>query len=313
MNTEFEELVRDSMQRSTAGLQAPADLAGRARRAHRRRRQLAASAVALGTAAVTAAAVIAVTGPGTRTGTGATNAQTTAYVITRIENAVGRINMVVRTETVFNPAFPPIVQWTYHGNLNSAQSGLMPPAQVRGLPWAQGQESWGAGTAKINGKRTYVQVDYRRREWYPAGGFLTVPNGCSGSLYLAEFNTVNWASYVRHTLACGQFKIVRHGQVDGREIIMITGSQTVRNWWHGRSFRADATLYVDPSTYIPVRLIWSNSTHAADGKPLHGIVSQDIRLLPPTSRNMARASITIPAGFREVRSSLFGGPIFPLW
>jgi hypothetical protein len=58
MNTEFEELVRDSMQWFTADSQVPADLAGKARRGHRRRMAIRA-AVAAGTAAVTAAAVAA--------------------------------------------------------------------------------------------------------------------------------------------------------------------------------------------------------------------------------------------------------------
>ncbi len=37
MHTEFEELVRDSMEWFTEDLQVPADLAGNARRAHQRR------------------------------------------------------------------------------------------------------------------------------------------------------------------------------------------------------------------------------------------------------------------------------------
>ena len=94
MNTGFEELVRDSMEWFTEDLQVPADLAGQARRAHQRRRRLAGTAVvALGTAAVTAAAVIAATVPGTG---GVTNAQTTAYVIKRVQNALAAENFVIQ-------------------------------------------------------------------------------------------------------------------------------------------------------------------------------------------------------------------------
>ena len=58
-------------------------------------------------------------------------------------------------------------------------------------------------------------------------------------------------------------------------------------------------------------MIWKNSSRTADGKPLHGTVRQDIRILPPTPRNVARASVTVPAGFRSVPDGSFGGPVFP--
>ena len=313
MNGDVKELLREGGNRFTVDVRVPADLVDRARTRVRRRKIAAQAAMACGTAAVTAAAVITAGGVGARPGTGGiTNVQTTAYVVKRIENAVARLNMVVRTESTFSPAFPPITRWNYHGNNRAVQSGLMPPAQVKNLPWAQGHQSWGAGTATINGKRTYVQVNYRHHEWYPAGGaFLVVPNGCSGNLYLTEFNPVNWASYIRHTLACGKFKIAGHAWISGNETIRLTGSQTIPNWYKGQPFRVDATVYVNRSTYLPVRLIWTNATHAANGKLLHGIVRQDVRLLAPTPGNAVKASITIPAGFRKVHGAPFGGPLFP--
>ena len=169
MNGDVKELLREGGDRFTAGMRVPADLVDRARTRVRRRKIAVRGAVACGTAAVTAAAVITAGGAGARPGTGGiTNAQTTGYVVKRIENAVARLNMVVRTESTFSPAFPPITRWNYHGNNRAVQSGLMPPAQVKNLPWAQGHQSWGAGTATISGKRTYVQLDYRHHEWYPA-------------------------------------------------------------------------------------------------------------------------------------------------
>ena len=88
------------------------------------------------------------------------------------------------------------------------------------------------------------------------------------------------------------------------------------NWWGGHGegrgpLKVYATMYVDPKTYLPVRVLWSNWTHWRDGKPLHGTITEEIRALPPTPANVARASITIPAGFQRVSESRppFGGPM----
>jgi hypothetical protein len=309
MNGDIEELLREGLDRFTADVRAPAELLTRAR-AHLRRRQIAVRvALAGGTAAViaavTAAAVIAAAGPG-RGVPGPVRARTAAYVIQRVERALTAPNGVIQTETTFSPAFPAITQWNYRHNVRSVQSGLM---RVPGLPWAQGQVSWVDGTATIRGKRTYVAADYRHHEWYPLPGFLVVPNGCK-NLNLAESNSANWAAYVRQTLSCGEFKVAGHAPINGKETIKITGSMTQPHWWKDHALRVDATLYVDPSTYLPVRITWSNWTHAADGKRLYGIARQDIRLLPATPRNIAKARVLIPAGFRRVRGAPFGGPVF---
>jgi hypothetical protein len=297
---------------------------GHARRVRRARAVRA--AVACGTAAVAAAAVVAVMGGASAPArTGGAQEHAVAYTIQRMENALAEKsiyaqNKVIWTEYAFSPAFPAITQWSYRGSYSTMQSGFMPPATVRGLPWAQGEESWGTGTAMINGKLTYVQVDYRRHEWYPTSAFLVLPNGCASDLDLAEFNPTDWMTYVRQTLSCGEFKIAGHALVNGKETIKITGSTTHRNWWasvphtEGRGgLQVDATLYVDPSTYIPVRVTWHNVTHWRDGKPLAGIVRADIRVLPPTPANVAKASVSVPAGFRRVPDASFGGPIFQFY
>jgi hypothetical protein len=60
-------------------------------------------------------------------------------------------------------------------------------------------------------------------------------------------------------------------------------------------------------------MLWRNVTHLRDGKPLVGMVRADIRLLPPTAANIARATVPIPAGFRSVPDASFGGPIFQFY
>ena len=139
MNGEVEELLREGLDRLTAEVQAPAGVAGRARAHRRYRRIVTRTALACGAAAVTAAAVIAATGPGQ--GTGApVRARTAAYVIQRMENALAA-NIVIQTEYTFNPAFPKIMQWNYRRNVRMIQSGFMPPAAVKGLPWRRGRKA----------------------------------------------------------------------------------------------------------------------------------------------------------------------------
>ena len=64
MNGDVEELVREGLDRLTADVQVPAEMVARARTRVRRRKIAARAALACGTAAVTAAAVIAATGVG---------------------------------------------------------------------------------------------------------------------------------------------------------------------------------------------------------------------------------------------------------
>jgi hypothetical protein len=73
--------------------------------------------------------------------------------------------------------------------------------------------------------------------------------------------------------------------------------------------RIDATLYVSPKTYLPVLVIWNNRAHYRDGRPLDGTVRQEITALPRTARNIAKAHVTVPAGFRQVPDGTFGGPV----
>ncbi len=316
MSTDVEGLVRDGMHRLAAVTEAPTGLAGRARRRVRQRRLTAVSAIAGAAAAISAVALMGVTGAGAPVSATA-RARTTAYVIGRVENAVATLattNVVMRTETTFSPAFPAITQWNYRDDVRSVQSGVL---HVTGVPWAQGPVSWAAGTAMIHGRWTYVQADYRHHEWYPASAFLVVPNACTGGLDVAEFNSVNWPGYVRQTLSCGKFTVAGHAWVDGKETIKITGSMTEPHWWAGvphaegrGALHVDAAFYVDPSTYLPLRVVWSDWSHAVAGGLLRGSARQDFQVLPPTPRNVAKATVTIPPGFRKVPGIPFGGPMF---
>ena len=95
MNGDIEELLREGVDRFTADVPVPADLVARARTRVRQRRIATRAALACGTAAATAAAVIAATG-GPGPGGGAMQARTTAYVVSRVEEALASQHPVLR-------------------------------------------------------------------------------------------------------------------------------------------------------------------------------------------------------------------------
>ena len=318
MNGAVEDMLREGLDRLTADVQVPADVTGRAR-VHLRQKKIAARAVlAGGAAAVTAAAVMVATAVGEGT-VGPLRARTTSYVIMQVASALATTNKVIRTETVFSAPYPPVMGWNYHGDMRLTQSGYIPPALVPGMPWAQGRVHWGVGTTTVHGRRIYAQIDYRHHEWANAGTLGFLPNACTVRLDIVEFNgPAQWPAYVRQALSCGLFKVAGRAEVNGVRTIKLTGSTTNWHFWgqlpHGEGsgpFRVDATLYVNPKTYLPMLVVWNNRTHYRDGRPLDGTVRQEITALPATPGNTATANVTVPAGFRKVPSSTFGGPVWP--
>jgi hypothetical protein len=318
MNGAVEELLREGLDRLTAEVQVPAGMPSRAR-AHLRRKKVAVrAALAGGAAAVTAAAVVAAVVPG-QVKPKPVQARTAALVISRVVNALAARNKVIQTETTFSAPYPQVTGWNYRGDMRLSQSGFIPPALAHGMPWAQGQVHWGVGTTRIHGKRIYAQIDYRHHQWANAGTLGFRPNACTVRLDVVEFNgPAQWPAYVRQALSCGLFKVAGNAQVNGEPTIKLVGSMTDRHFWsqlpHGEGrgpLRVDVTLYVSPRTYLPVLVIWQNRTHYRDGSPLDGTVRQQITALPNTPGNIAKANVTVPAGFREVPSSTFGGPVWP--
>jgi hypothetical protein len=318
MNGAVEDLLREGLDRLTADVQVPKGVAGRARTHVRRRKIAARAALAGGAAAATAAAVVIATAPG-QVASRTVQARTDAFVITRVAHALAARNKVIQTKTIFSAPYPPVMGWNYRGDMRLAQSGYIPPALVPGLRWAQGRVHWNVGTTTVHGRHIYAQIDYRHHEWANAGILGFVPNACTVRLDIVEFNgPANWPAYIRQALSCGLFKVAGHAQVNGVSTIKLTGSTTNWHFWsqlpHGEGrgpFRVDATLYVNPKTYLPMLVIWNNRTHYRDGRPLDGTTRQEITALPATPGNIAMANVTVPAGFRQVRSDTFGGPVWP--
>jgi hypothetical protein len=315
MNIDVEDLLRSGMERLTDQVQVPRGLAERAVAAHRRHRRRVVGAIAAGSATVATAVLFAVTGAGlapARTAPGGAGVHTVDYVLSRVVGALSSSDAVVQTRTTFDPAYPAITQWSYRGHYRSVQSGRF---REPGAPWAQGEESWAFGTATQGAATLTVGVDYRHQRWYKSPPILPgkALNGCSNTLGLLQYGTgpVDWTLYVRQALHCGKFRVAGHGQLDGHRVIELTGWERRPSFLGHNALYISATLYVDASTYMPLRVTWVNRSHTPAGfVPLYGVVRQDLSLLSPSRRHVALTTITIPAGFRQVPTFTFGGPMY---
>ena len=116
MNVEVEELLRDGMERFTAEVRAPQGLASGAAGGLRRRRMARRAMAAGGAVTATAAAVIIVTaaagGTPARTGSSLAQARETAYIVTRVENALASEHGVYHGVTM-STGGQPSVTWAY--------------------------------------------------------------------------------------------------------------------------------------------------------------------------------------------------------
>jgi hypothetical protein len=314
MNTDVEELLRDGMERFTAEVRAPAGLAGAAGRLHRRR-VVARTAVACGTAAVTAAAValVVVTGGarGTPSGTAVSLAQarTVAYVTRRVENALATEGLVFvgRSDGAMGDyatwAYGPRYRWEAYGRfcglngINCANRGAFGPV------WAQ-------GTALVGGKLVGAYVTYfdRRYSLSPLGPPQTSACSTGAALSMAApiVPTTHWSAFIGGTLACGAASVTGHVRVNGMETTRITGKPITVKLSAGYAKAVKEkfatvrwTLYVNPTTYLPVRMYGSTETFSNSSGGFTSSFVTNVQWLPPTRGNIAQALVTIPPGFHR--------------
>jgi hypothetical protein len=307
------------MSRFTEGVRAPAGLAGTVRAARqRRRRRVAIGGAVSCTASVAAVAVIAVTAlaptPPAHPGA-ALQARETAYVVHRVERALAH-NLVFRGTS--NSMGQLSVTWAYGtqnrfleftGN-SCGHSSLSGDCTHRG-----GSGRYLAnGTTFVHGKLTGIYLTYWDRRYSLARVWAYPPSACSAEAAQAMGGpgvpTAHWSVFIRATIACGAARVTGHVLIDGVETTKITGkpvsvklSPGYAKVSHEKWSRSYWTLYVDPTTYLPVRM--SGSTRMSGG-PMASYTSSsvtDVQWLPATRANIARASVTIPAGFHRWRGS----------
>lgn len=295
MNTQLRLLLRSGMERFVEDVGRPQGLALRAYQ-HRRKRQLAArAATATGVAAaLTAVAVAGLTGafgPGN-----AQQAQTAAY-ITHVQHAlasqaggslVGYARTVQPAGTVVEPepenwkvlsggggslrsgvAVAVMIAWTYQNE--SAMTAL----DAAGQPVAAEQTT----TSGRYGRAT-VAVDYRDRTWWrattaPSPGTRSRRPRCLIRGVLP--GSPSWPSVIRQELSCGVYTEDGRQRVDGIDAIKLTGN-----------YGNEVVLWIDPSTYLPVRQTGPGGSVA------------NFRWLRATPASLAHLTVAVPAGFRRV-------------
>ena len=287
-----------------------------ARARARQRRQ-----VLTGGAAVSAVAAIAVLlatagQPGSSqappVASGSTSgAQTTAYVVKRVETALASTRMVFRGTS--NSMGQLSVTWAYGKRSRFVEFTGKECGHALtsgGCTHRGGSERYLAnGTTFVHGKLTGVYVTYFNRRyslsrvWTPRPTRARRGRNGGGRPGVA---TAHWSAFIHATLACGAARVTGHVLINGVETTKISGKPvTVKlspgyaKVIHEKWARSYWTLYVDPTTYLPVRM--SGSARMFGG-PMASYTSSsvtDVRWLKPTRANIAKATITIPPGFHR--------------
>ncbi len=324
MSTDVEDLLREGMERFTEGVRAPAGLAYRASR-QRRRRRIVRGAVLIGTAVATATAVaVAMTAAGTvaQPGSSLAQARAAALVVSRVKHALAAENQVFVGRTVsfsggtLSADNQPSVTWAYgsHNRYEEFTGAACGHAAASGDCTQQGgsQRFLAAGTALVNGNLTGAYVTYYDHKYSLSAPYTSPPSACGKSALLMggpPVPTARWAAFIKATLDCGAAAVTGHVWVNGVQTIRITGKPvTVRlsrgegNAVHEKYARALWTLYVNPSSYLPVRLVSATETFGGSGGHTRFESVTNVHWLPPTAANVARALVTIPPGYHQVSS-----------
>jgi hypothetical protein len=322
MNRDVEDLLRDGMERFTAEVHAPVGLAGRAGRLHRlhRRRLAARATVACGAAAAIAAGVTfaATNGSAGSAESGVAQARTAAYITARVENALASENLVFAGRSHGN-LWGNTVTWAYGSRSRFEEYWSKADARDRVVngqrlwdfpPQDRGRPYLATGTALVHGKLVGAYVTYFDHR-YSLSGLAPQPgSACSTNAALAMgaplIPTTHWSAFISATLACGAAKVTGHVLVDGVETTQITGKPiTVRlqpgyaKSVHAKFATVRWALYVNPKTYLPVRIDGSTQTYGGSAGSGTSSAVTNVQWLPATPANVAKALVTIPPGFHR--------------
>jgi hypothetical protein len=300
MSIDFEDQLRADMGRVQVHPRP-----GLAREAHRRyarsRRRTALAVAATGTAAavagVTAGFALAAGTPGVVVGAG--GIETTAYVVNRVSTALSATDTIGYSVSRFTGAGVP-------AGLNNPQGLWEYGGQFRDLTETPAGRPYLDLSARPSGdKWVLTTVNYSDRGW----SRTTVPDGqrylpamtgdnlCGGpvlSLFGAAGTTAaDWKKNILIGLQCRAFTAAGRQRVDGVDAIRLAGQKAL----------AGTTIWVDPRSYLPVRMTVPEHVVTGASGTMSSVTMQiDFRWLPPTSANLAQLTTPIPSSFRQMAS-----------
>ena len=290
MSTDFEERLRADMRRVQVRPRP-----GLAREAHRRyarsRRRTALAVAATGTAAAVAGATagFALTARTADTGP----IETTASVVSHVSAALAATDAIGYTAAQYSGAgatgvsFDRVVEWEFGD-------------QTRQLfESSAGQPIVDNSARPEDGRGEIISVHYPDRDWMsvtvpsselprPSGGH----NRCEDnflSAFAAPNTAADWKQIIQAGLTCGMFTVAGRQWVDGVDAIKLTGHKPA----------AGTTIWVDPSSYLPVRLTAQLQLYAGGNEKQNATLTIGFRWLPPTRANLKELTAPIPKGFRE--------------
>jgi hypothetical protein len=249
------------------------------------RRRLVSGITATG---VAVALVFGLSGISGTSGT-APRAETAAFVISRAAHAMGDLMLHAQ---VAEPGLGVFKIWAYHGREMEEQF-------VGGHLSAV---NWSRSTAR---KTSWVSVEYSSRDWDRQNGPAWPSSGCEHDQPPLFYGVVpgmvpaDFPGYVRASLACGAYAMAGRARIDGVATVRLDYTGTffgpVQPTFRVKHARYHYILYVNASTYLPVRLAqWGPE------KVTGFVPDEDFQWLPATKANLALLNVRIPPGFHQI-------------
>jgi hypothetical protein len=323
MSREIEELLRDGLDRLTAGASAPADLVQRAREA-RRRRRAAQGGLATGAAAAVAGTValaVAVAGGGGLASTAGRPArpanaghpavqhvQTVADIVHKANRALDTSNLIMVSMTNARVlslehvnghrkiAVLHSIGYSYRNRMTAVMfTGPNTFAGPHHVNMVISSEMSSTKPGTMSNTR-WTELDYWNRTWAtstrrePAGPTPAPTSlACSSRHKLSKPDAVlrtylsTSPASIKSALACGGLVKAGTETVQGVPAIKLTSTSKLTSH--------QLTIDVSPDSFLPVRVVF-------------GDIEMDYRWLQPTAANLAKLTPHIPPGFRQTHENV---------